>query len=890
MSLEEVQQNYADATGLVVDRSVNPPKVLGQAFLISRNRMVTCASVVYNYAEAPWALAVQFIHPDVSVGVRSMVLHPDFDKKAARNWYVAQQGIPGEQLVLNNDIATLTIDLNLAEMPADKIGELNRALSLPFSSAGVETSGNMRGEEFLNILHKVVQSKKFGLLTLFDSRNFPIARIQLTSKGVEKVYYKGLLGELAFFELVYRKPAEGYAFQTEGEGFNWGNVRDITAPTDALVQEALRREREIPAIAQNLGGTGARYQQRIENYDASVNASESIQWFADRLWSCIDGYMPIDKMSERAGADTFTVLQGIREMVNKAHISLINRPPFHQNGIIGTPLTSHTDFEVHAWDPLQSFFLDPVSGKPNWMQGNFMGVSNSLQPKNMLHTIQIPGVVPGAMILKDYKLIGIHSGPHTPKPGQQLPPFQGKIYQMMWMGALLEMSASKKAGREGDASMTGAEAAPSGVAGLRSKSMEDRAGEAPPDKLQKFECPNCHATNTQVGPCFNCGTQIVAPEVPEEEPAKTGMGKALRQVQDKTNLNQKQIVLGGTIAVMLVVLLVVMMSGSSSPPPPTTKAPVTAEHPQSESAMKIAVENAGFKATAIPGYWYEDTSELTKPSPSFGMSSEQANQKLLFVVMDNMGPVDNLESFVGLPPYSNVFRAESGELKNVKVDENKQLIGNGALHWFVGRYNKQEPAAGENPQELILIGGFPSPKPGKSILVIGKSLSKDKHYDYQSSLFLIDHMASDFTAQGNAERTNDPSKKNDLIVSTGTTTATGEPEVEKPIATDAELDSFAKKVEDDIQAKLKLPEDVQEELKKKKSPKGFKSEINVRVNGAGAINKLEITQQADLESMSPALERAINGAAPFKDTPRTKDGNIDLIVTLVRDDIKVSRP
>ncbi|MGH9547913.1 MAG: hypothetical protein ACRD3W_01010, partial [Terriglobales bacterium] len=257
MSLEQLQQNYADATGFVIDRTVNPPKIIGQAFLISRNRAVTCASVVYNYAEAPWALAINFVHPDVLIGVRSMVIHPDFDKKAARTWYLGQTGMPGEQLVLMNDIATLSIDIGLTEMPQDKVGELNRALSLPFSGAGVETSGNMRGNEFLSVLSGLLQANKSGLLTLYDSRNLPLARIQIGPTGIQKVYFKGLLGELAFFELIYRHPAEGYSFQGQSD-FNWANVRDITAPTDAMVQEATRRVDELPAMFKALGGADAR--------------------------------------------------------------------------------------------------------------------------------------------------------------------------------------------------------------------------------------------------------------------------------------------------------------------------------------------------------------------------------------------------------------------------------------------------------------------------------------------------------------------------------------------------------------------------------------------------------------------------------------------------------
>jgi hypothetical protein len=877
MSLEEVQQNYADATGMIYDRSVNPPKILGQAFLISRTRAVCCATSVYNYSEAPWALSLYFIHPNVTAGIRSMVLHPEFDKKAARTWYLGQNGTPGEQLVLNNDIATLTIDMQLPDMPIDKIGELNRALSLPFSSQGVESSGNIHGEEFMSVLHKIVSNRSQGLLTLFDDRNIPLARIQVTANGIQKVYFKGLLGELALFELVYRMPAQGYAFSSTAE-FNWGNVRDITAPTDALVQEAMRRKAEMPSAFSYLGGPDARYAQRIENYDAS-SASEQIQWFAERLWACIDGYLTLDKMSERAGADTYSILQAIREMVNKAQISQINRPPFHMNGQLGAPLISHTDFEVDLGDQLQACFLDPLSGRQVWMLGNSLGVATALQPKNMLHTIQVPGAAPGGMIQKDYKLIGIHGGPYTPKPGQVLPTVQGKIYQYMWMGALLDITSSKK-GREGDASMTGAAA----MSGLRSQSAEDKLT-APSEKLLKLICPNCHATNTQPGPCFNCGTQVDAPEEIVED-TSTGVAKVLKQLEEKTKLPQKQLkMVGGGIVILLLLGVIAMLAGGGSPPPPPTVTTSSNEHPSSEKATNAAVKYSGFKATPIPGYWYEDTSESTKPNDSFGMSSEQSNQRILFVIMDNMAAVSNLQSFVGLPPYCDVFRAS--DLGDLKIDEGYQVLGDGNFHWFVGKYTRQSPAEGEGPVEQILIGAYPSPQKGTAILVIGRALAKNKSYDYKSTLWLCDQMATDYTATGNSKRTGEGEHK--MIVGSGTTTAAKSSDADKPLASDSDIDEFAKHVAADIQDKLKIPDDAKEELKKKK--KGLKASINVGISGEdGKINKLEITQQSEVDALNGALSKAINAATPFKDPPRTKEGTINVTVTLDKEQkIKVTR-
>ena len=615
-------------------------------------------------------------------GNRSLALHNDFDKRLARTWYLSQTGNPGEQLVLNNDMASLVLDPTLAEMSMDKVGELHRALTIPFSSEGVDASGAVQGGDLVPVLTGVLQSQRSGLITLFDARNIPIGRLQIGAGKILKVYYRGLLGELAFFELINRKPASGYSFQSTSN-FSWGNVRDIIAPSDALIEEAIRRAQELPALMGYLGGPDARYQKRIETIEPS-QVSENIQWLIERLWEGLDGYMTVDRLSERVGADSYTVTTAMRELVNKAVISLINRAtPFHGNGQLGQPLTSHTDFEVHAWDPLQAFYLDPISARPTWMQGNFFGVANALQPKNMLHTIAMPTGVPGALILKDYKLIAVHSGPHTPKPGQPAPPV--KLCQMMWMGALLDMSTKKLRLEEGQTTAA--------MSKLRSSDEEEQETTGTTvATLDKFVCSGCGMTNTKVGPCFNCGTIVEAPP-PEPEPetkleklAAHPMAKSvMTQVEDlaaRYNLTKKQVAIIGGCLVMLPIL---MMTMCQPPPPQGVQGTVVAGGPppndanpkSSEKAVQMAVEYAGFSGTAIPGYWFTDTAEMTKPAKSFGMESDQGNNKVLFVIMDDMSAVESLQNFLHKPPYQDDDYMPNE--KGTEYDEHQSLLGSEKL-------------------------------------------------------------------------------------------------------------------------------------------------------------------------------------------------------------------
>jgi len=879
MSLESLQQNYSDATGFVFDRTLTPPKYLGQAFLVSKSRAVTCASVVFNYTEAPWALSMNFVHPNITDGVKAVTLHNDFDKVAARKWYLAQTGTPGDQLVLPNDMASIALDFTKMEPQLDKVGELHRALTLPFTAEGVEASGNFKGAEFQSTLLNVLQSQRSGLLTIIDSRNIPIARIQVAPGLIQKCYYRGLLGEIAFFEFIYRKPGEGYYFQPIAD-FNWGNVRDITAPADALLEEAERRVNELPQMITYLGGNDSRYQQRVDTVDPAA-VSENVQWLVERLWASLDGYMTVDKLSERVGADTYSVVQAMRELVNRGVISMINRAtPFHASGMVGSPLVSHTDFEINAWDPLQCFYLDPLSGKPTWAQGNFFGVANALQPKNMLHTIALPNNIPGGLILKDYKLIGVHSCAHVPRAGQPTPPV--KLYQMMWMGALLDISTKRtKIGVEDQEDVDG-------VAGLRTKMDGGEEGATPPEKLEKYVCTNCYSTNTQIGPCFNCGT-LIEPPVVEAVP-EDAKGKAVQkvaQLQKKYGLTKQQLMLAAAVVIGFPLIGLTWCQSPAPPPPvpgdPTIDTPTV--HKPSEKAVEIATKFAGFKGTAPPGYWYEDTTELTKPQPSFGLFSDQSNQKVVFIVNDDMAPVNDLANFVGKPPFTDVYAAAN--TKDVKADEGNQILGDGNLHWFVGHYSKPNPNGGDIPAlENILTGGYQSPVKGKSIIVVGRVLKATANqYDYKTTLWLCDQMAEDYTATGNRTKTGETK----MVAPDGSGEAKPEAKAEKPIASDEDIDTFVTSLEPLLQEKLRIPDDLQELLKKHHPPK-IKTTLTVGIDETGQVSKLEITKPGDYDSASSAVTKAVNACTPFADVPHTKDGSITVLVSLSQNKIKVEKP
>ncbi len=844
--------------------------MVGQCFIVSKSRAVTTANNLYNYSEAPWALEIYFPHPDITIGIKSIAIHNDFDRREARNYYLQQTGSPLDvPPVLLNDLATIVMDTQLAELQPDKVAEINRALSIPFSSQGVEASGNVRGTELFSVINSVLESRREGLLTLYDKRNIPMARLQLGQGTILKVHYRAMIGEMAFAELVYRKPAEGYSFQPM-VAFNWGGVRDITVPTDQLIQEAVRRANEVPQIINYLSSTGmeARFQRSVGEMNPE-NCSENIRWFVEHLWQALDGYITVDRLPERLGVDTYTILQALRELVNKGYVSLLNRAsPFPCNGQLGTPLVSHTDFDINPGDSVTAFYLDPLSGAATWQQGTFFGVSSVLQPKNLLHTIPILPGAAGALILKNYKLVGVHGGAIAPKQGQEN---QQRLFQMMWIGALLDMSARKLR-----TAQDGGEDETDGIAGLRNK-LESESTAAAAEKAA-LQCPNCMSFNPKPGPCITCGTEI---EPPPEEPVPENKVEMVvfkaKQLKEKYNITNKQLAIAG--AVVGLPLVMMMMCSSPSTPPPTpgatgtdTAAPAT--HTNSDKAMQAAIDFAGFKATPPPGYWYEDTSSITGDAKSFGLYSERANQKVIFVIYDTLDPCKNLENFIGKPPYVTI--PAGGETKT--IEEQHQVFGEaGDFHYYAMRYGYLQDTI------AVLVGSFPALDAGKCVVMIGQSLKEKAPYDYKSSVWLVDQMGSERTKRGNkALLEKEQSKEPDATTTTGTTT--DQPEV----ATPEQMTEFLTKTGEKIKGNLTLPAEVADELKKKKSKK-LRVKIAVAVDAEGKLTKIDITEPSELESVTNAVVKAINSSTPIENLPKTKDGKLSLRISLDMDKITVEQ-
>ncbi len=852
MVADKLLQSVKDSLGLVYDRTCEPEKVLAQVCLVSKSRVSTTATTLFNYVDFPWALSVKFPHTGCILGVRSLALHPNFDKQLALKQYQAQANSLFEtNIVTDYDLASCLLEETMSELNPQAVQELNASLAIPLVTSPSDFIGELPPGMLPQVLQQACGQGTDGLLTILDNRNCPVARLSISQGQIKRVSYGNLVGEMAVFELVYRKPVGKFLFQTP-DPFTWPQTPELNVPTDRLVAEAQRRASQLPSLINALGGSLACYQRAAQEFDAS-RANPQLAWVEEIVWSWLDGYLSLDNLSKRVGADSFTVICAVQEMINNGLIQMVTTSPFKSTKRLGFPLMPRPDLNV--WDNLVGAYLDPLSGKLIGEEGNFFGAARPKDPKILLHTVSMPNDAKGAPLLKDNLLVGIHSGIFVPGPEQaELP---GQLYQMMWVGAIQDISS----GRMKSLGETSEEYIGQEFEATAEGEAQPRRAERP-KRVGALICPNCKTANYDPGKCINCGTLIDATDestVERKEAAK--QLSDLRSATPFTGFTRKQILIAG--AVLLVVSIVLMYFGSLKPAPeaqapkqasPTpqasqgTQAPQTpTEKTDSPLAVSVARDDAGFKGPHPPGYWLEDTSALTNGMPSFGIYSDQHNQKILVVIWDNDTPAQNLDILLHKVPYTDFKDVQL--LTDVKVERGETSVGGRPMSWFVGRYARPD----EEQKEMALIGAVPLPGTGKkrSIVVIARPYNPTtKIFDYTTTLYLLDTMASAPTT----------AKVEEVAPEEST-------EEKKPV-TPQELTEYRKLVETSIKGQYTAPED----------SKKLKAVINFGLTKEGMLSKMEIITPSTNEPFDKAVIKALTAGQPYPLPPQGNPINLKLTV------------
>ncbi|HEY9790992.1 MAG TPA: TonB C-terminal domain-containing protein [Candidatus Obscuribacterales bacterium] len=826
-------QALADSTGLIIDRALFPEKVVGQCWLISKGRVVCLASAIANYTESPWALQVKFPHPELNFAVRTVTVHPDFNKREARDYYLSQTKGPLGPLMLENDIATMALDNDLAPPKPERIAELNRALAIPFDLGNQDMSGTMRSGDVPAIIQSVLSTGRSGLLTFIDARNVPVARLQIRQTKITRVNFQALYNELAFCELLWRQPPGSFAFQPMD--YRWPpDVPEMQTTTEQLIAEAQRRFDELPHIFDMLGGFDARYSKQTPLADFS-QIMQTERWLAERIWECLDGYLTLNKLPERVGSDTYSAMKMVWDLATMGLLAPNQNPPFHGNGQLGPLLVPATDLELSTWDGLTAFYLDPLSGNPVSMSGNFFGGAHAISNKTMLHTTAVPANTMGAILLKDGKLVGLHTGPNPLRGATNPPPIP--LQRMMWIGALNDLGSKRLRSAE----VAAAEAA--------------EAAEAQEQAVSKS----------------SLRIKQVAQQAAEEAKLKEEEETGPLAKYSKQQIAAAAAVVAGLGLVMMIGSLVIPR-GASAPPQAVTEQPkeapapivnptavTTGSGPANDPKLgDVAAQKEAFDMMGLvkppDAFLFKDSSKLTDPKRSFQLVSDEKNVEITYIEWPNQSILVDPTTFVKHTVLFNMFRNN---------DQHDEFTGNlPHVRWFGNHYS-----TGDDYKAHIMctIGMWDAGHDGKAMMFIARPLNGDVMPDLEYPANLSEKMISSIEA--------------DKAAAAAKAKSANAGQSDADLAKPEELAAYRKQLEDAIKNNYKPPKfDVDTDTK---------TALKLTVDPKGQVKDLSWARQNPNEDFNNALQKAVDQSKPWPVPPKVKGGDYAVIVRAHAKDITV---
>ncbi|MBY0357718.1 MAG: DUF4388 domain-containing protein [Candidatus Obscuribacterales bacterium] len=702
MVLDRTAQALADATGFIVDRTVFPEKIIGQAWLISKSRVAVKASSVSLYSDAPWALSIRFPHPDLNFSVKAMSLHPEFNKRLVRDHYLDQIN-NSQKHIYDNDIGTLTLDPEAYELVAERVQELHRALSLPLSVSPADLSGVMRPGEFGNVLQNTLSSGRSGLLNLYDERKLPFAHLEIRSGTIVRASFNSLTNEYAVCELIWQKQGGNFVLHTQ-DSFKWGATQEITTPTDQLAAEAMRRHQEIVKALESLGGPEARYAKLRQDVDFG-QLSPQVRWGVEKVWQVLNEFLPVSKLASRAGIDTYTSLQALLALRGLSAIEISTKDPFHRSGQLGQILTPGYDVDLNVWDKISGFCLEEHSAAPLIMNGNYVGPSSLLAARTLLHNLPLSDNGMGAALIKDGRLIGIHGGRYVANQNNQLP---FELWQMAWIGSLSDMNVKR----------------------LRMGSDLSAEPVATADFDPQKQSGSLPLTGMRARSASELDSEIMPSEV---RPVINNPGEP----PFLSRFSKMQIFIFAACMFAFGFLMFVnsLFGGSRTPAPTVVKQAANIPQEQSlssdaKAAVKIATSVGQFKDTIFSPYQFVNTSALTQPKESFGLESERQNQKILCVLWPNYSAADTIKSVQEQLPFLNYVRNKESEASGDSGQAER-------LTWTVGHYKNKNK---EDKDVTVLIGAYESSKPEHCILVLAQPYTEEGMLDYHVTLSVMQRM------------------------------------------------------------------------------------------------------------------------------------------------------
>jgi hypothetical protein len=530
---------FANAVGLIVDRTSVKRQVLASAWLVAENKVATTADTIQDYRQYLSALEIVFPSAGRRFGVKRLIFHPQFKPRLApRTVEDSLRTARTTATTKSHNCAILFLDDKLVELTDVRRVELDKSLSLEVDHLQQGLSGTLAEIEFSLLVQTLTSGRKEGELIIVDERNHPIAQVFCAGGRILFARYRHLVNELAVHQIVAQKLKNAFYFHSTDRP-SWPARNLINVAPDALLLESYRRLDELERTRAPLGESDPCFVRKKAESELERVPAE-LKEEARALWSVADGLTPASRLWELVNFDQSTIfkvlqLLGELDLIASTDGAWIDRSKPSGSSVEGQeaktaqsflPLPAAPQLPLSPSDLLASIIVDNLSLRRGIKHGQLFGAIDAFDSYQLIHTLPMLPEFRGCPIFKNGYVVAMQVGALPCDPEVSLTVLQQCIWVESVVNCLIkagEVEAAKQLTTlTFKPSITGA--ATLMQANSAAATTLIQASSAAPDKehagcveVANIDCPRCGLSSFHTAQfCANCNFELI----PVERPSK----------------------------------------------------------------------------------------------------------------------------------------------------------------------------------------------------------------------------------------------------------------------------------------------------------------------------------------------------------------------------------
>lgn len=400
--------NYLASVGWLIDRTAEKKEVIGSAWKIKEDEVVTCANLILPFMDYPDALAIEFPLTNERYGVQDYKFHNFFDR------WISKRNLQESGFYPNIDLQSAAYNvagIKLSESPKrldrDTLARLKKSVIFNHIKEEPDLTGQADNMQIVSILQTLMNARNIGTMLLIDDEDKVLARFGMGDQKITHIQFQNLTNEDALNKLICTLEGEmRFHFVREFEP-EWTDFPALEKPTAGLLMKAYSIMEEATKLYGEVGGKEVEI-KRITEELALDNLTEDQCPPVACIWNHIKFPISISRVARCCNFDGATVLNAMKYLVASGQAQIGKFDPPEMSASMPLTLAEDLDFKK-GWEVF-ALSIDHTVSKGSIDMGYILDPIYGAESQ-YIHTIGLPLEACGSPIIQNDRVLGIHSGP-----------------------------------------------------------------------------------------------------------------------------------------------------------------------------------------------------------------------------------------------------------------------------------------------------------------------------------------------------------------------------------------------------------------------------------------------------------------------------------------------